>query len=198
MSELTRTFIAVDFDNPGIVWKIQEIQKDLKNSGIVAKDVEPQNLHLTLWFLGELPENKLKIVLDEVRRVSFNRFEVKVRGVGYFPGGNRVSVIWLKIEDPTNTLNNILDQLLDSLGKKGFRYDERGFTPHLTITRVKYIQDKQKALKKLQELRDVQLGQQMIDALKVKKSVLTAKGPIYSDLLVVKAGGALDDKRRIG
>jgi len=198
MSELTRTFIAVDFDDPGIVGKIQGIQKDLKNSGIVGKDVEPQNLHLTLWFLGELSENKLRIVLDEVSRVSFNRFEVKVGGVGYFPGGNRINIIWLKVEDPTNTLNNILDQLLDSLGKKGFKYDERGFTPHLTIARVKYIQDKEKALKKLQELRDIQLGQQIIDALKVKKSILTPKGPIYSDLLVVKAGGTHDDKRCIG
>ncbi|MCL7401422.1 MAG: RNA 2',3'-cyclic phosphodiesterase [Thaumarchaeota archaeon] len=188
MNELTRTFIAVDFDNPEIVGKIQDIQKDLKNSGIVAKDVEPQNLHLTLWFLGELPENKLKIVLSEVSRVSFNKFEVRIGGVGYFPGGSRINVIWLKVEDPTNTLNSILDQLLDSLGKKGFKYDERGFTPHLTIARVKYIKDKEKALKKLQELKDIQLGQQTIDTLKVKKSVLTAKGPIYSDLLVVKAG----------
>jgi 2'-5' RNA ligase len=149
MNELTRTFIAVDFDNPEIVGKIQDIQKDLKNSGIVAKDVEPQNLHLTLWFLGELPENKLKIVLSEVSRVSFNKFEVRIGGVGYFPGGSRINVIWLKVEDPTNTLNSILDQLLDSLGKKGFKYDERGFTPHLTIARVKYIKDKEKALKKL-------------------------------------------------
>ncbi|MCL7383318.1 MAG: RNA 2',3'-cyclic phosphodiesterase [Thaumarchaeota archaeon] len=188
MNELTRTFIAVDFDNPEIVGKIQDIQKDLKNSGIVAKDVEPQNLHLTLWFLGELPENKLKIVLSEVSRVSFNKFEVRIGGVGYFPGGSRINVIWLKVEDPTNTLNSILDQLLDSLGKKGFKYDERGFTPHLTIARVKYIKDKEKALKKLQELKDIQLGQQTIDTLKVKKSVLTAKGPIYSDLLIVKAG----------
>ncbi len=188
MSELTRTFIAVDFDNPEIVSKIKDIQKDLRNSGIIAKDVEPQNLHLTIWFLGELPENKLKIVLDETSKISFNNFEVKVGGVGYFPGGNRINVIWLKVEDPTNTFSHILDQLLNSLRKKGFKYDERGFTPHLTIARVKSIQDKERALKKLQQLKDIQLGQQTIDAVKVKKSVLTAKGPIYSDLLVVKAG----------
>jgi len=188
MSELTRTFIAVDFDNPEIVSKIKDIQKDLRNLGIVAKDVEPQNLHLTIWFLGELPENKLKIVLDETSKVSFNNFEVKVGGIGYFPGGNRINVIWLKVEDLTKTFNNILDQLLNSLGKKGFKYDEREFTPHLTIARVKYIQDKERALRKLQQLKDIQLDQQTIDALKVKKSVLIAKGPIYSDLLVVKAG----------
>ncbi len=188
MSELTRTFIAVDFDNPEIVSKIQDIQRDLRDSGIISKDVEPENLHLTLWFLGELPEQRLKIVLEEVNKVSFNSFEVKVGGVGYFPGGNRINVIWLKVEDPTNTLNDILNQLLDNLSKKGFKHDERGFTPHLTIARVKYVQDKARALKKLQQLRDIQLGSQRIDALKVKKSTLTPKGPIYSDLLVVQAG----------
>ncbi len=188
MSELTRTFIAVDFDNPEIVSKIQDIQRDLRNSGIISKDVEPQNLHLTLWFLGELPEQKLRAVLEEVSKVSFNSFEVKVGGVGYFPGGNRINVIWLKVEDPTNTLKDILNQLLNNLSGKGFKYDERGFTPHLTIARVKSIQDKPRALKKLQQLRDIQLGSQRIDALKVKKSTLTSKGPIYNDLLVVQAG----------
>lgn len=188
MNELTRTFIAVDINDSEIVARIQEIQKDLRESGIVSKDVEPQNLHLTLWFLGELPENKLRIVLDEVSKISFNNFEVKIEGVGYFPGGNRINVIWLKIEDPAGMLNHIIDQLINNLGRKGFKYDERGFTPHLTIARVKYIQDKDKALKKLEKLRSIQIGSQMIDSVKVKKSTLTPRGPIYSDLLVVKAG----------
>lgn len=188
MSELTRTFIAVDIDNPEIIARIQEIQRELRESGIVSKDVEPENLHITLWFLGELPENKLRIVLDEVSKIRFNSFELKIENVGYFPGGNRINVIWLKAEDQTNTLNHILDQLISNLGQKGFKYDERGFTPHLTIARVKYIQDKDRALKKLEKLRSIHLGYQIIDSVKVKKSVLTSKGPIYSDLLVVKAG----------
>lgn len=188
MSELTRTFIAVDIDDSEIVARVQEIQRDLRESGIVSKDVEPQNLHLTLWFLGELPENKLRIVLDEVSKIYFNDFEVKLGNVGYFPGGNRIKVIWLKAEDPTNTLNHILNQLINNLGNKGFKYDERGFIPHLTIARVKYILDRDRALKKLEKLRNIQLGSQIIDAVKVKKSVLTSKGPIYSDLLIVKAG----------
>lgn len=188
MSELTRTFIAVDFDNPEIVCRVEDIQRDLRGSGIISKDVEPQNLHLTLWFLGELPEERLRMVLEEVGRISFNAFEVRVGGVGYFPGGNRVNVIWLKVEDPTNTLNNIFNQLLNNLTRRGFTYDEREFTPHLTIARVKYVHDKQKALKKLQELKDIEIGSQRIDALKVKKSALTPRGPIYSDLLVVRSG----------
>ena len=185
--DLTRTFIAVDFDNPEIVSKVQDIQRGLMESGIVMKPVEPQNLHVTLWFFGELDRSRLGLVLENARKVSFKAFKVEVSGVGYFPGGSRINVIWLGIRDPDNGLRNILDQLLEKLTKLGFRYDDRGFTPHLTIGRVKAVRDRQLALRKLNELKEIYLGEQLIDSFKVKKSTLTSKGPIYTDLLVVRA-----------
>ncbi|MEN2974147.1 MAG: RNA 2',3'-cyclic phosphodiesterase [Candidatus Caldarchaeales archaeon] len=187
MAELTRTFIAVDFDNPLIISRVQDIQRELRSSGIVAKDVEPENLHLTLWFFGEVTQEKLRILMEEVRKISFKQFELMVRGLRYFPGGDRINVLWIGVEDRQDMLRNILDQLVNNLKKKGFKYDERGFTPHLTIARVKYIQDKQKALKTIQNLSDVDLGVQIVSSVKLKKSVLTSRGPIYSDLLVVEA-----------
>lgn len=190
MVELTRTFIAVDFDDPQIVSRAQEAQKRLVESGLVMKLVEPENLHLTLWFLGELDPYKLRLVLDNVREVAFKPFKLEVRGVGYFPGGGRINVVWLGINDPSNGLKSIVDQLLGKLSKLGFKYDERGFTPHLTIGRVKYVKDRRAALETLSELKEICFGEQFIDAFKVKKSVLTQRGPIYSDLLVVRAEGA--------
>jgi len=187
MSELTRTFIAVDFNNPDIVSRAQEVQKKIMESGVVMKPVEPQNLHVTLWFFGELDSGRLKMVLDNARQVKFKPFKVEVKGVGYFPGGNRINVIWLGVSDPSNGLKCILDQLLERLTKLGFRYDDRGFTPHLTIGRVKYVKNKPMALQQLAQLRELYFGEQLIDSFKVKKSTLTSRGPIYSDLLVVKA-----------
>ena len=187
MSELTRTFIAVDFDSPDIVSRAQEVQKKIMESGAVMKPVEPQNLHVTLWFFGELDRGRLKMVLDNARQVKFKPFKVEVKGVGYFPGGNRINVIWLGVSDPSNGLKCILDQLLERLTKLGFRYDDRGFTPHLTIGRVKYVKNKPMVLQQLAQLRELYFGEQLIDSFKVKKSTLTSRGPIYSDLLVVKA-----------
>jgi len=188
MSALTRAFIAVDFDNVQIVSRAQEVQKKLMESGVVMKPVEPRNLHVTLWFFGELDPSRLKLVLDNAKQVKFEPFKLEVKEVGYFPGGSRINVIWLGIDDPSNGLKDILDQLLEKLTKLGFKYEERGFTPHLTIGRVKAIRDKQAALKKLSELKDVYFGEQLVDSFKVKKSTLTPKGPVYSDLLVVRAG----------
>ena len=187
--ELIRTFIAVDFDNPAIVSKVQDVQRELINSGIAMKPVEPRNLHVTLWFLGEIDRGRLNLVLENAGKVVFKPFDLKVEGVGYFPGGSRINVIWLGIKDPENGLKNILDQLLEKLTKLGFRYDERGFTPHLTIGRVKFIRDKQSAIQKLDKLRDLYFGEQHVDSFKVKKSTLTPRGPIYADLLVVRAEG---------
>ena len=187
MSELTRTFIAVDFDDPQIVSRAQEVQRKLMESGIVMKPVEPKNLHVTLWFFGELDPSRLRLVLENAKKVKFKPFKVEVKGVGYFPGGSRVNVIWLGIDDPSNGLKNILDQLLEKLTRLGFRYDDRGFTPHLTIGRVKYVKNKQVVLRTLSELKETYFGEQRVDKFEVKKSVLTQRGPIYSDLLVVNA-----------
>jgi len=187
MSELTRTFIAVDFDNPQIVSRAQEVQRKLMESGVVMKPVEPKNLHVTLWFFGELDPSRLRLVLENAKKVKFKPFKVEVKGVGYFPGGSRINVIWLGIDDPSNGLKNILDQLLEKLTRLGFRYDDRGFTPHLTIGRVKYVKNKQVVLRTLSELKETYFGEQRVDKFEVKKSVLTQRGPIYSDLLVVNA-----------
>ena len=187
MSKLTRTFIAVDFDNPQIVSRAQEVQRKLMESGVVMKPVEPKNLHVTLWFFGELDPSRLRLVLENAKQVKFKPFKVEVKGVGYFPGGSRVNVIWLGIDDPSNGLKNILDQLLEKLTRLGFRYDDRGFTPHLTIGRVKYVKNKQAVLRTLSELKEMYFGEQRVDRFEVKKSVLTQRGPIYSDLLVVNA-----------
>ena len=187
MVELIRTFIAVDFDNPEIVSRAQEVQRRLMESGAVMKPVEPQNLHTTLWFFGELDRGRLQLVLDNAREVEFKAFKVGVKGVGYFPGGRRVNVIWLGIDDPAGGLSSIVEQLKDRLTRLGFKYDERGFTPHLTIGRVKRVKDRVRLLRELDLLKDTVFGEQVVDKFKVKKSTLTQRGPIYSDLLVVEA-----------
>ncbi|MCD6260740.1 MAG: RNA 2',3'-cyclic phosphodiesterase [Thaumarchaeota archaeon] len=187
MGELIRTFIAVDFDNPEIVSRAQEVQRRLMEAGAVMKPVEPQNLHTTLWFFGELDKSRLQLVLDNAKKITFKAFKVGVKGVGYFPGGRRVNVIWLGIDDPAGGLNSIVEQLKDRLTRLGFKYDERGFTPHLTIGRVKRVKDRVRLLRELDLLKDTVFGEQVVDKFKVKKSTLTQRGPIYSDLLVVEA-----------
>jgi len=188
LQDLIRCFIAVEVNDPTIVEKILNVQSKIENAGADIKFVEPHNLHLTLWFLGEITEQKLRQVMDVVKKVKFSKSSIKLKGLGYFPGGGRINVIWVGVEDPTDTLRSIHLQLVKLLEPIGFRPEEREFTPHLTIGRVKSVKDKTKLLSLIKDLAYLDFGVQSVDKLFLKRSVLTPKGPIYSNLLVVEGG----------
>ncbi|MEM0090117.1 MAG: RNA 2',3'-cyclic phosphodiesterase [Nitrososphaerota archaeon] len=183
---LIRCFIAVDVCVPTIVEKILDIQSKLETVGADIKFVEPHNLHLTLWFLGEITEQKLRQVMEAVKKVKFSKFNINLKGLGYFPGGGRVNVIWVGVEDPSDTLRSIYLQLVKLLEPIGFRAEEREFTPHLTIGRVKSVKDKTRLLSLIKDVAHLDFGVQPVDRLFLKRSVLTQKGPIYSNLLAVE------------
>ncbi|MCS7136108.1 MAG: RNA 2',3'-cyclic phosphodiesterase [Nitrososphaerota archaeon] len=184
--ELIRCFIAIEVCDPVIVEKILNIQSKLEMAGADIKFVEPHNLHLTLWFLGEITESKLRQVMEAIKRVKFGKFNINLKGLGYFPGGGRINVIWAGVEDPSNALRSIYSQLVKLLEPISFRPEEREFTPHLTIGRVKSVKDKAKLLSVIKEAAHLDFGVQSVDKLALKRSILTQKGPIYTNLLVVE------------
>lgn len=186
LQDLIRCFIAIDVGTPAIVEKILNIQSKLEVADADIKFVEPHNLHLTLWFLGEITEQKLRQVMEAVKKVKFSKFSINLKGLGYFPGGGRINVIWIGVEDPSNTLKSVYLQLVKLLEPIGFRPEEREFTPHLTIGRVKSVKDKTRLLSLIKDATHLDFGVQLVDRLFLKRSVLTQKGPIYSNLLVVE------------
>lgn len=186
-SEIVRTFIAVDIDEPNLLKKISEVQDSVRKAGAVVKHVEPENLHITFWFLGEVSRGRLEDVLDGVRKVSFPMFDLRLKGLGYFPGGSRVNVVWMGAQDEGKFMNSIYDQLKDVLIPLGFKEDEKGFKPHLTICRVKNVMNKASLITMIERMKEEEFGTQKVRSLKVKKSTLTPSGPIYKDLIEVPA-----------
>ena len=180
-----RSFVAVDIDNPGILSAVSAAQRDMRATGADLKLVETQNMHLTIWFLGEIPHQTLESVKEALGGVKFSPFDLKLAGIGYFPGGRSVQVIWAGIEDPADQLNNIYKQLRERLTPLGFKPDRRGFSPHFTIARVKSGRNRDPLLARIGDMRSTILGLQHVDTLKLKRSDLTPKGPIYSDLYTV-------------
>ncbi len=186
LQDLIRCFIAVEVYTPTIVKNILDIQSKLEVIGADIKFVEPHNLHLTLWFLGEITEQKLRQVMEALKKVKFSKFSINLRGLGYFPGGGRINVIWVGVEDPSDTLRSIYLQLMKLLKPIGLRSEEREFTPHLTIGRVRSIKDKARLLSLIKDAAHLDFGVQYVDKLFLKRSVLTQKGPIYSNLLMIE------------
>ena len=177
-----RVFVAVEISKGEILKKIQTFQK---NVGIDAKPTKIDQIHFTLEFLGEIDQVKYDQVKDVMEKISFSSFDISLKGVGVFPNLKNPRVIWIGIdENGAEKLVSIANEVGIKLKALGFE-KEKKFKPHLTVFRVKKkINDISSIMK---EYETVEFGVQTISKIKVKRSVLSPKGPEYSDLLEVNA-----------
>jgi 2'-5' RNA ligase len=138
MASQVRTFIAVEITG-GIRTRAKKLIEQLARSGANVKWVEPENLHLTLAFLGEVPVLEIPDVCDTVQASigDFEPFEIDVCGVGAFPDLRRPRTIWLGVGDGAEEMVALHDTLEKGLTKLGFRGENRRFRPHLTLGRVR-------------------------------------------------------------
>lgn len=185
MSEMIRSFIAFDLDNELVIKRLSEVQTTLVNTGANLKLVKPQNIHITMRFLGNISPSMVNSIHEEMEKISFASFDVEIKGLGVFPKLKYARVIWAGIRKGADELTNVFNQLEPLLRKLGFKPDSKGFSPHLTIARVKTGKNKTELVQRIQELADYEFGIIRADCLKLKKSVLTPKGPIYSTLMEV-------------
>ena len=120
---------------------------------------------------------------DELKKITFSRFNVVLKGVGGFPNLKNPRVIWVGIDkNGGEKLTSIANEIATKLTMLGFKKDKK-FKPHLTIFRMKKkISDISSIMKEYEAL---EFGTEIISKIKLKKSVLSPKGPEYSDLLVV-------------
>lgn len=182
MSERIRSFIAFDIDNESVIKQFSEAQATLVNTGADLKLVKPQNIHMTMRFLGNISPPMVDSIHGEMKKISFVPFDVEIKGLGVFPKLKYARVIWTGIRKGADELTNVFNQLEPLLRGLGFKSDPKGFSPHLTIARVKTGRNKSELIRCIQELADYEFGVVRADCLRLKKSVLTPKGPIYSTL----------------
>lgn len=182
MHESIRSFIAFDIENPQIVERIAFIQRLLAGTGADIKLVEPENIHITLRFLGNISPRMVENIYEGMRRVVFAPFDVKIHGLGAFPNTHYPRVIWAGIREGSSQLRGIFNQLEPYLHGLGFPPDQKGFSPHLTIARVKSGRNRAQLIRCLEENRDYDFGIVKASCLRLKRSDLTPRGPIYSTL----------------
>ncbi|MFQ6080512.1 MAG: RNA 2',3'-cyclic phosphodiesterase [Candidatus Bathyarchaeia archaeon] len=182
MSEMIRSFIAFDIDNELVLRRFSEVQAVLVNTGANLKLVEPRNIHVTMRFLGNISPGMIDSIHEEMKKVSFTPFDVEIRGLGAFPSLRYARVVWAGIRRGADELRNVFDQLEPLLRGLGFKPDPKGFSPHLTIARVKSGRHKAELIRCVQDLADCEFGVVKADCLRLKKSTLTPRGPFYSTL----------------
>lgn len=180
-----RGFIAIDVEPTN---KIKEFSENLKRIKAKIKLVDLKNLHITLKFLGETEEDIIKDV-ERCMKDSIRGIEpsiMRLQGVGAFPNLRKINVIWIGVE--CSEMETIFQRLEEGLEKLGYNRERRGFSPHLTIARVKNVVNKEGIFSLLERYRGEFFGEQIVESIKLKSSVLTRDGPIYSTLIEVKMG----------
>ena len=187
-----RSFIAMELEDLETINKIQAFYPRLKQNQQNLKIVKPENLHMTVKFLGNIPEplaQKIyKILREEINEDLFQgkTLEYRLKGVGQF---NKYSILWIKLVGNVQFLQIVKDTIENSLNEKlNIEKDKRTkFKPHLTIGRLKKNKINYKTFDSfknlIQENKDLEFGTFTINQIKLKKSVLTPTGPIYSDLV---------------
>ncbi len=180
--ELIRSFVAFDIEEAAVLSNLSRVQDSLLRTGADLKLVKPENVHMTLRFLGDVTPEMVDLVHREMEQVQFSPFEVKIEGTGVFPNPRHISVIWAGILQGANELRAVFDQLEPRLQTLGFKPDYKGFSPHLTIARVRTGKNRDALAEQLGSLEGFEFGSVRAECLRLKKSVLTPQGPIYSVL----------------
>jgi 2'-5' RNA ligase len=182
VSEYVRAFMAFDIENESVKKKLTEAQRLLAQTGADLKLVEPENIHMTIRFLGDIPLSMADKISEEMQKVQFLPFNVHINGLGVFPDLRFPRVVWAGITEGADQLGSVFTQLEPRLRGLGFTPDPKGFSPHLTIARVHSGRNKAQLAEFVQKNAKYDFGTVKAQCLRLKRSELTPKGPIYSTL----------------
>ena len=172
-----RSFVAVELP-ASMREEIRRIEGIIDVQGL--RLVRPEIVHVTLKFLGDVPEEKIPRMTKALRKIGYKPFEAKVRGLGAFPGRS-VRVVWLGLEGEFEGLYRDIENALKPFG---FPREDRKFSPHITIGRVSRPSSEMSncITSRMADLSDIDLGSFTVDRFYLKKSTLTRGGPIYDNL----------------
>lgn len=180
----TRTFIAVDALDAVQIAALSAIDL-LRPAAPDVKWVEPDNLHWTMQFLGDLSDQDMAEVCLRVPRAvaQHDAFELSAEGVGAFPSIQRPRTIWLGAGQGANRLAALHSSIDDALAPLGFRRDSRQFTPHVTLGRVgRTGHAGPDVAERLASLADFDGGVMEVAEVLVYASELSREGPTYTVL----------------
>jgi 2'-5' RNA ligase len=182
MSERIRSFIAFDLESQEVLTKLAFVQKLLVETGADLRAVAPSNIHVTMRFLGDINPPMVDKLYEAMKSIKFTPFTIKIKGLGVFPSLNYPRVVWAAMTEGTEQLESIFSQLEPQIRALGFAADPYGFSPHLTIARVRSAKNKQNLAEFVTKKADYEFGIINANCLRLKQSKLSPKGPTYTTI----------------
>jgi len=178
-----RVFIAIDIDEQ-VRSVLSNLQQQLANSVDIKKSdvkwVEPENIHLTLKFLGEIKDEESVQVCNIVKKIASRHkgFQLDVESVGCF-GGKKPRVLWIGTGKGSDNLLQLQEDLESQLASAGWPKENREFTGHLTICRIRNPAAAGKLAQVIEKYKHFKAGVISADSLAVYQSKLKPTGPVY-------------------
>jgi 2'-5' RNA ligase len=175
-----RAFIALCLPKD-VISALADLQGRLRGFGIKMKYTDPQNIHLTLKFLGQVPVSEISVVSAalEDAAADFSKMELSARGLGVFPGVRRPRVMWTGISGHTDQLQSMHLAVERRMADLGFAKEDRRFTGHLTLGRFKAKADPVRIADAIAKFGDFAAGPFDAASVELFESTLTPKGPVY-------------------
>ena len=179
-----RVFIAIDIDKV-IKDDLADLQREMLGKVDIrqsdAKWVNPDDMHLSLKFLGEIKDMQLVDVCNITKEVTerHKKFDIEIGGVGFF-GGRSARVLWVGAGKDNENLLKLQDDLETQLAFAGWPEENRKFEGHLTLCRIKNPKAGIKLAQLSKEYEDYRLDVIPVEAVNIYQSELTPKGPVYT------------------
>lgn len=183
--KMVRLFVALLFPER-IKNALGELIDDLRPHAQGIKWVEPKNIHLTLKFIGEVPEKKVDTICGALETVlaGQKKFEGQIAGCGGFPNLRNPRVLWVGLSgaDPAVEMAREIDH---KLVPAGIESEKRALSPHLTLGRIKKPSNLTALASRMESL-NFDAGSVILDRVALVKSSLTPSGPIYENIRLFK------------
>jgi 2'-5' RNA ligase len=190
ISETFRAFIAIDLPE-SVRSFLSEAQEALKSYGFGVKWVRPQNIHLTLKFLGDTATADTDKIAEAMTLAAMNCpiVSLTAKGIGVFPNVRRPRVIWAGLNGQVQTLANLQQTLNAHLANLGFATDTRAFKSHLTLGRVKGKIALDKMIAAIDNLKEFESESFETREVILFKSELRPSGAVYTRVQAIALQG---------
>jgi len=178
-----RTFIAIELPQ-AVTAALENVLKTFHAFKLNIRWVRPENIHLTLNFLGDTPPEAvgpIRRALSEAVR-NFSPISLSAKGSGAFPGIKKPRVIWVGISGEVPRLKMLQLTLAENLAALGFEKDKRPFKAHLTLGRTKGAVDPVRLNAALTDVMEFQTEPFSADRIFLFQSDLKPTGPVYTKI----------------
>jgi 2'-5' RNA ligase len=180
---MIRAFIAIT-PPPTLQQTMAEVRQVFQGFALRWRWVTPDHIHLTLRFLGNMPDESVPPLLQVMEQAAQGQtaFPLRARALGCFPHPARPRVLWVGLDDPNQALGRLNERLMAALTPLGFPPEDRPFHPHLTLARVQNMMPSSHLLSMLQTYQNQDFGEFLVTQLHIVQSQLQRGGAVHTIL----------------